>query len=127
MRTKDEILTQFDDYGESTAPFQRLMPPPIDEATDLFVSIPAGEYSASRLAHAVEDCNAHLLFLNVMNQPNDDGWLSIALRVNRMDGIAVARSLERYGYTVTDIQGTTGTVSESLSDRTREFLHLLEV
>lgn len=58
-----------------------------------------GEYSASRLARAVEDCDAHVLNLNVTAELADGGEsIVVDLRVGRRNVESVVRSLERYGY-----------------------------
>jgi hypothetical protein len=62
-----------------------------------------GEYSASRIAHAVEDCDAHVLNLNVTAEKLHDNYgdgLVVDLRVEHRNAVSVIRSLERYGYTV---------------------------
>lgn len=74
------------------------------------------DYSASRIAHAVEDCNAHLLNLNVTSgspgpSRTDDSAdqetsmypVTVDLRIDLRDYRAVCRSLERYGYAVLDV------------------------
>ena len=63
----------------------------------LLVGCRADEYSASAIARAVEDCDAHLLNLNVM--PGADYGFDM---VDLAAPYAAARSLERYGYAVID-------------------------
>ena len=88
--------------------------PPVAESSRLLVGCSREDYSASRIARAVEDCNAHLLNLNVTSfgERKDYGELSDGgvadgkfqvvcdLRVNHRSAAGVGRSLERYGYTV---------------------------
>lgn len=84
---------------------------PAADTSSLLVACDRREYSASRLARAVEDADAHLLNLNVTSLLADDapdGTVVVALRVGRRDALAVARSIERYGYDVLDFSGDTG-------------------
>ena len=61
------------------------------------------DYSASLLARAVEDTDAHLV--DLLTVPSDGGRLHVTLRVRCEDPTAAVHSLERYGYNVTDIYG----------------------
>lgn len=115
MTSKDNI----------SAKFERLYPP-LDDATMLTIACDAGDYSASAIARAVEDCDAHLLNLNVTGDGRH-GRVVADLRVNRRDGMPIARSLERYGYTVTAIDDDVALpVDETLRERVNELLRLLE-
>lgn len=59
----------------------------------------ASDYSASRLARAVEDVDVPLLAL--WTCPATDGYIPVSIIVGASDSTAVRRSLERYGYQVT--------------------------
>lgn len=61
------------------------------------------DYSASRIAHAVEDTDVHLV--DLLTNPGEEGRLRVTLRVRCDDPLATVHSLERYGYTVTDTHG----------------------
>ncbi len=93
--------------------------PPVEESSRLLVGCSREDYSASRIARAVEDCNAHLLNLNVTSMGDSrrgvgrsseaddydvhsDAKFPVVfdLRVNLRNPGGVSRSLERYGYTV---------------------------
>lgn len=92
--------------------------PEVAESSRLLVGCRREDYSASRIARAVEDCNAHLLNLNVTSfgekaDYDIDGADYAAdpkfpvlfdLRVNHRNADSVTRSLERYGYTVIDAE-----------------------
>lgn len=98
------------------------------ESTDLLVSCPPADYSASAMARAAEDCDAHITHLHLLSQRAENGDLMTALRVNRVDGLAVARSLERYGYRVVSIRSPLASDGmESLSQRAKEVMHYLEL
>ena len=81
---------------------------PAAESCTLLVACPRSDYSASRIAHAVEDVDAHVLNLNVTSLSMDgaDGYVVVALRAGRRDAGALVRSLERYGYQVLDFEGS---------------------
>lgn len=61
------------------------------------------DYSASMIARAIEDTDAHLV--DLFTVPSDDGSLHVTLRIRCEDPTAAVHSLERYGYTVTDSFG----------------------
>ena len=50
--------------ADPASTLERLFPP-VRESSMLMVACRRGDYSASRIARAVEDCDAHLLNLNV--------------------------------------------------------------
>lgn len=74
-----------------------------DDSSVITVECAPGDYSASRLAHAVEDSDVHLV--DLLSAPADDGLLRITLRVRSGDPSATVSSLERYGYNVTEAHG----------------------
>lgn len=112
MRAKDEILTGFATFPDTT---------------DLLVTCYPADYSASAIARAVEDCDAHLLNLSVHPRRDEEGRLLVSLTANRLDGMAIARSLERYEFRVETVTGPGGAVDKSLRDRALEVIHYLEV
>lgn len=59
------------------------------------------DYSASRIAMAVEDTGVHLL--DLWSNRGEGGKRVVTLRVNCEDPTSVIHSLERYGYEVTDV------------------------
>lgn len=75
----------------------RLFPPNSDSVC-LRVLCARGDYSASRIAFAVEDCDVHLLNLNILATSPDPECVCVLLRVGARDGEGVIRSLARYGY-----------------------------
>lgn len=76
------------------------------------------DYSASRIARAVEDADTHLV--DMISNPGDRGEIRVMLRVRREDPSPVVHSLERYGYTVLE------TGSRYNSDQERAALRWLE-
>lgn len=114
--------------------------PPHAEASDMLLACPPDSYSASAIARAVEDVDAHVLNLNVTSlrldseaaaEPGFDAPASplvVALRVSRRDVAAVARSLARYGYDVIDFDAPAASLSDdSARARAAELLRYLEM
>lgn len=101
--------------------------PAVDESCEITLQCPRHDYSASIIARAVEDCNAHLLNLNVIEEKGPDDRLTVLLRIDHLTGDAVARSLERYGYFVTEVAGSDERMSETTRERINELMHYLDV
>lgn len=116
--------------------------PVVPESSRLLVGCRREDYSASRIAHAVEDCNAHLLNLNVTSLHGDDmlradGFeaeeysdakfpVVFDIRVSHRDASGIARSLERYGYTVLEARNAAGADDETLRNRLEQLFKYLE-
>lgn len=96
--------------------------PAVEECSELSVACFRTDYSASRIARAVEDVDAHLLNLNVTSVVTPHGEVVVDLRVNRRSAASVARSLERYGYRVVDIRDSGDAPLDSLGERVGELL-----
>lgn len=101
--------------------------PQLDDYTEITVICPPGEYSASAIAHAVEDADAHLLNLNVTAGTQPNSPTTVLLRVNHSRGESVARSLARYGYETVEMAGTPGLLNADMIERVNSLLHYLEV
>lgn len=127
LHRKDDTSVQNLEVSSSyEARLARLFPFVGDSST-LVLSCPKGDYSASRIAHAVEDCDAHLLNLNVTaDRAESDGRLIVELRVSHRNPESVGRSLERYGYEVIDFVGGDDSDDDSLMrSRYEEFMMYL--
>lgn len=109
------------------AALARLMPQ-VPDATTITVICDPMQYSASAIARAVEDCDAHLLNLNVTADRTVDGRLMVDLRIDHQSPASVIRSLERYGY---EIAGATPALSDAetsqMRDRVNELIRYLEI
>lgn len=129
MPLKDDILSQNQPLALPPAPVLDRLFPPVEESSTLLLSCRRGDYSASRIAHAVEDCDAHLLNLNVTSDTDSlDNRIAIEIRVSHRNPISVARSLERYGYEVEDFDtSTTTSDADLIRSRLAELMHYLEV
>lgn len=104
--------------------------------TRLLIGCRRDQYAASLVARAVEDCDAHLLNLNVTSPgaltgdgaPGDyaagdyaEYPVQVELRVSHRNAESVTRSLERYGFTVLEAEssgdsGDPGRTSSNLSN-----------
>lgn len=107
---------------------EALTPPLPQEASELLLSCPPADYSASSIARAVEDCDAQLLGLSVTGMRDDEGLPVIALRVNVRDASGVARSLRRYGYDPFFVgSAPDSAMRRRAQERANELIHYLEM
>ncbi|MDE6810893.1 MAG: hypothetical protein K2J15_00930 [Muribaculaceae bacterium] len=97
-----------------------------DDSSVLTVECLPSQYSASSLAHAVEDADVHLV--DLISHPADDGMLRVTLRVRAEDPSAAIGSLERYGYRVIEGSGHGRNAdAELLSERIASLQALMNV
>jgi len=122
-------LTAKDDTNrptEADIELARLFPPAADWST-VRVTCPAGDYSAGTIVRAVEDCNAHVLNLNV-TADSSAGLTVVDLRINLRDAMTAVRSLERYGFAAEITGGSVGSQQvEQMRSRVNELMHYLEI
>lgn len=110
------------------APSLERLFPPMGEASTLLLACLPSDYSASRIARAVEDCDAHLVNLNVTADGSQlDNRVVCEVRVTHRNPSSVARSLERYGYEVIDTDSRSLASDEVTGQRLAELLHYLEI
>lgn len=112
--------------GVAEAELERMMPF-FDGASRLTVICRREDYSASRIASAIEDCDAHVLNLNLTSDIVGDGEVVVDVRVDRVNVASMARSLERYGYSVVGIDRPDNDFDEESRRRVEEFLRYLDV
>ena len=74
---------------------------PRDDCSVITVECAPQDYSASILAHAVEDTDAHLV--DLFTTPGENGKLLVTLRIRHTDPTAAVRSLERYDFHVVEV------------------------
>ena len=113
--------------------------PPVAESSRLLIGCSREDYSASRIARAVEDCDAHLLNLNITARPDKTGdeegeafrlpyQYLVDIRVSHRNASGMKRSLERYGYDVLDILSAEHSEdSEMMRKRIDELFRYLEI
>ena len=109
---------------------QLLMPDNEDSSIVLLACRPE-DYSASRIAKAVEDCDIQLLGLSLTGMRNSAGLPVVALRVGARSAASVTRSLERYGMEVIFTRSGANAVADHerqrAAERAAELLHYLEM
>lgn len=128
MPLKDDILSQNQPLALPASPALGRLFPPVEESSTLLLSCRRGDYSASRIARAVEDCDAHLLNLNVTSDTDRlDNRIAVEIRVSHRNPLSVARSLERYGYEVADFDAAATSDNDLIRSRFAELMHYLEV
>lgn len=105
----------------------RIMPP-VADSTRFSVLCHRSDYSAARIAGAIEDCEAHVLNINLTADNPGDDLVAVDIRIDRRNVASVSRSLARYGYIVTDIESD-DSFGEDDENRRRvnEFLRYLDV
>lgn len=102
----------------------RQLPPRYDSSI-IELSCHPADYSASRLAHAVEDTDAHLV--DLISVPGDEDSIHITLRVRCEDPTAAIHSLERYGYEVTGVHAHDNLVPTATLERLLSLQALINV
>ncbi|MCM1377915.1 MAG: hypothetical protein NC097_02000 [Clostridium sp.] len=98
---------------------------PRDDASLICVECAPADYSASALAHAVEDADAHLV--DLWTAPTNRDSLLVTLRVRHSDPSACIHHLERYGFKVVDAVGADFADADVARERLRELQVLLNV
>ncbi|MDD6890251.1 MAG: hypothetical protein PUD39_08330 [Bacteroidales bacterium] len=103
--------------------------PPSADVSSLVVACKSQDYSASAIARAVEDCDAHVVNLNVLSRPGRCGELQVSLRIDRRNPSRAVRSLQRYGYEVVEVDSPDGfdADAEQARSRANELLRYLEM
>lgn len=92
-----------------------------DDCSVITVECDPRDYSASVLAHAVEDSDAHLV--DLISSPGENGKVTVTLRVRQSDPTAAVRSLERYDFHVVEAHGS-GNSIQNLEIATERLLAL---
>lgn len=98
---------------------------PRDDSSVIRIECAPSDYSASVIARAVEDTDAHLV--DLWSVPAPEGRLSVTLRVRRSDPSATIQSLERYGYKVVEASGESYRDYEIAASRLLELQAILNV
>lgn len=96
-----------------------------DDCSLVVVDIAPSAYSASRIAHAVEDADVHLV--DLWSSPGEGDSLRVTLRVRTSDPSGVISSLERYGYEVVETSGAENRNMETAIERLLSLNTLLKV
>lgn len=127
MAIENDILTHLPANQAAQAERLAQLMPPQPEAAELTVRCGRGDFLASAIARAVEDCDAHLINLNVTSGRHTDGSLLVHLRINRRNPESVARSLRRYGFDVVDGDARSADIDSTVADNANYLLRLINV
>lgn len=92
-----------------------------DDCSVITVECAPQDYSASVLAHAIEDSDAHLV--DLISAPGENDRILVTLRVRHSDPTAAVRSLERYDFHVIDAHSS-GDAMQSMEIATERLLSL---
>lgn len=104
--------------------YERLMPFNADSSR-FALTCRRGDYSAGRIARAIEDCNANVLNLNVTSDAPDEDTIVVDVRVDRKNIDSIARSLARYDYTVVGVCGDRAVDEAAAEEQRRRVAELL--
>ena len=131
MSAKDNILTQIDtleeDLGIDMAQKMARLFPSVEDSCRLTMTCRKSDYAASIVVRAVEDCDAHVLNLNVTGETTPTGEMLVELRVGLNNGERVARNLARYGYEVVKIVHENAVDDDTMRRRIDELMHYIEL
>lgn len=124
----DDILQQYLAGKLPPATQSELLTPARPESSTLLVACAPGDYSASAIAKAVEDCDTQLLWLSVTGMRTENGRIIVGLTADARTTGGLTRSLERYGYEVIYARGSEGNIEQREAiDRINELIHYLEI
>lgn len=124
----NDILQQYLAGKLPPATQSELLTPARPESSTLLVACAPGDYSASAIAKAVEDCDTQLLWLSVTGMRTENGRIIVGLTADARTTGGLTRSLERYGYEVIYARGSEGNIEQREAiDRINELIHYLEI
>lgn len=96
-----------------------------DDSSVVTVECLPSQYSASTLAHAVEDAGYHLV--DLLSHPAENGMIRVTLRIRSLEPMAAISSLERYGYKVVEADSRNNAGAELLAERLASLQALINV
>lgn len=96
-----------------------------DDSSVVTVECQPAQYSASTLAHAVEDAGFHLV--DLISHPSEGGMIRVTLRIRSLEPMPAISSLERYGYKVIEVSTHNDAQSDLLAERIASLQALINV
>lgn len=96
-----------------------------DDSSLICVECAPAEYSASSLARAIEDADAHLV--DLWTVPTDHNTIMATLRVRHIDPSVCVHNLERHGFKVVDAVGASYSDATLAAERLLQLQALLNV
>ena len=128
INSQTDMLRRYIASELSPAETAEAVMPAHTDCSRLLVACRPGDYSASMLAKAVEDCVVQPRVLSVTGMRTDDGRLVVALTVNARSASGVIRSIERYGYEVIHSLSCEMSIEHrEAMERVNELIHYLEI
>lgn len=129
LESKERLLSVVDDEGNNIGIIDQTslldgigrMIAPRDDCSVITVDCAPEDFSASVLAHAIEDTDAHLV--DLFSSPGENGRINVTLRVRHSDPSAAVRSLERYDYHVIEAHSSSDSL-QSIEIATERLLSL---
>lgn len=88
---------------------------PRDDSSYICLDCSPYDYSASSIARAVEDADAHLV--DLWTVPSDHNTIQVTLRVRHSDPSACVNQLERHGFNVTRAVGANNVDADLVRER----------
>lgn len=122
----NSVADDLSSAAEHIDSIDRLMPFSPDSSRFL-VLCHRSDYSAGRIAQAIEDSNANVLNLNVTSDTRADDRIVVDVRVDRKNIDSIARSLARYDYIVEGMTEADDIIEERDRERVAELLRMLDV
>lgn len=126
LRAQSEILAKIL-RGELTGEARREALALPEGGAELLVSCHPEQYSATALARAAEDADTQLRGLWLTGLRDAEGLPIVVLRVEADNSRRVARSLERYGFSVLQAQGADSAPTAQERERAAELLRYIEI
>ena len=90
--------------------------PFVEDASNLLILCAPEEFSASVICNAIEDCDAHVINLNVAADRTPEGDMAVYVRLNRRVAESAIRSLERFGLYAIALDADTETDGNACTD-----------
>lgn len=106
-------------------------PEPLHDTSRISLCCDRADYSASRIARAVEDADVHVISLTMSPDPEITDRINVDIRITSPSAMAAVRSLERYGFDVVFFDSPHNDDSRTDDDTARrralEVLRILEM
>ena len=121
-----EKVPELSCYESLKLEMERLMPysPDVSRFT---VLCRRSDYSAGTIARAIEDCNAHVLNLNLTGESLKEDMVAVDVRVDRKNIASIVRSLARFDYMVLNYADNEELITDTDRQRAAELLRYLEL
>lgn len=96
-----------------------------DDSILITLQTAPADYSASKIARAVEDADVHLV--DLVTKPADDGMIKVTIRVRTDDPSSVVANLERYDIDVVEVSARSSRFEDAVMERLLSLNAILNV